>query len=490
MPFYAVDLFCGAGGCSEGLIQAGFHILFSSDISPMAGKTYQHRHKQLGLIQGKNTWFECADIRNLTGACIWERIRGLEMFAGKDVPEIDLMIGGPSCQGFSRAGRRDKKDPRNLLFGEYVRVINDIRPKYIILENVVGFVDMQFMDYEGITGIKYPDGSVTPDILCSELKEIGYDTLPLQILDAADYGVPQRRKRVIFLGYRRGLTPPKYPEPTTPEPHHISLYEAISDLITDPDIKMSVCQDPSQFQKDSYNGRTPAIDGKPIVADGQKNMELPRSMDLIKERFSLFEQGETGTNLRKRVQEKGIDLTNTPNLVAMCSEKMEMTAQEVIDLFKAGTTDTEKLDILLTKKNIRQRWDANAPAATVVTIADDYISPWENRTFSVREMARCQSFDDSFEFLGKRTTGGLLRRVEVPQYTQVGNAVPPLLARAVAMEIVKVLEEALPKKEKPVSKCTYPESNIDRNNVCLVMDKKRLLPRGARAIQSKWCRRS
>lgn len=475
MSFYAVDLFCGAGGCSEGLIQAGFHILFSSDISPMAGKTYQHRHEQLGLIQGKNTWFECADIRDLTGDLIWEKIKGLQMFAGKNIPEIDLMIGGPSCQGFSRAGRRDKKDPRNLLFGEYVRVINDVRPKYIILENVVGFVDMQFMDYVGITGIKYPDGSVTPDILCSELKEIGYDTLPLQILDAADYGVPQRRKRVIFMGYRRGLKPPKYPEPTTPEPHHISLHKAISDLITDPAIKEKVSKEASQFQKDSRAGRTPAVNGKPIAADGLTNMELPRSMDLIKERFSLFEQGETGTNLRKRVQEKGIDLSNTPNLVAMCSEKMGISEQDVVELFKAGTSDPDKLDILLTKKNIRQRWDENSPSATVVTIPDDFISPWENRTFSVREMARCQSFDDSFEFLGKRTTGGHLRRVEVPQYTQVGNAVPPLLAKAVALEVIKVLEETAGQDgNTDTSDYQYPTPTADKRNVFLVMDKKKV----------------
>jgi len=84
------------------------------------------------------------------------------------------VIGGPSCQGFSRAGRRDKSDPRNMLFGEYVRIINDIRPKYIILENVEGFMDMQFVGYKGLTGIEYPDGSVTPDLLRSELNEIGY----------------------------------------------------------------------------------------------------------------------------------------------------------------------------------------------------------------------------------------------------------------------------------------------------------------------------
>ena len=144
MP-YAIDLFCGAGGCSEGLIQAGFHILFSSDISEMVEVTYTNRHEQLGLIQGKNTWYERADIRNLTGARIKECINSLEIFNGQNIPEIDLMIGGPSCQGFSRAGRRDKSDPRNMLFGEYVRVISEIKPKYIVLENVEGFVDMLFM---------------------------------------------------------------------------------------------------------------------------------------------------------------------------------------------------------------------------------------------------------------------------------------------------------------------------------------------------------
>ena len=118
-----------------------------------------------------------------------------------------------------------------------------------------------------------------------------------------------------------------------------------------------------------------------------------------------------------------------------------MTEEEVVALFQEKRATPEQVDVLLTKKNIRQKWSSNQPSATVVTIADDYISPWEARTFSVREMARCQSFDDSFEFLGKRTTGGLKRRVEVPQYTQVGNAVPPLLARAVALEIKNVLEE-------------------------------------------------
>ncbi len=438
MP-YAIDLFCGAGGCSEGLIQADFHILFSSDISDMVEVTYRNRHEQLGLIQGENTWFERADIRNLTGEEIKKHISQLSMFEGKAIPEIDLMIGGPSCQGFSRAGRRDKSDPRNMLFGEYVRVISEVRPKYIVLENVEGFVDMQFMGYKGITGIEYPDGSVTPYILRNELNEIGYDTLEPRILNSADYGVPQRRNRIIFIGYRKGLTPPQYPEPTHSPENYLTLKDAISDLIVSDSTRQEIATRLTQYQIDSINGRTPDIHGNPIKATKQNNVELSKQTDIVIERFSLFEEGETGANLKKRVLEQGIDISGKKALIAMCSEKFDMSRDDVVDLFKNAKATHEQVEVLLTKKNIRQRWASDQPSATIVTIADDYISPWEPRTFSVREMARCQSFDDSFEFLGKRTTGGLRRRVEVPQYTQVGNAVPPLLAKAVALEIKKVL---------------------------------------------------
>lgn len=438
MP-YAIDLFCGAGGCSEGLIQSGFHILFSSDISEMVEKTYVNRHEQLGLIQGKNTWFERRDIRELTGSDIKKHISELEIFKNKEIPEIYLIMGGPSCQGFSRAGRRDKSDPRNMLFGEYVRVVNEIHPKYIILENVEGFMDMQFLGYKGITGIEYPDGSVTPDILKSELNEIGYETLEPRILNAADYGVPQRRNRVIFIGYKKGLKQPQYPAPTHGPENYISLEEAIGDLIIDKEIKEMVNPSPSTYQNKSKEGRTPSLNGEPIASKKILNNEVSKQTDIVKERFSLFKQGETGTALRKRIFEEGIDLSGHKALIQLCCEKLNLSKQEVVSKFKDKNVSKEYLDVLLTKKNIRQRWAPDQPSATIVTIADDYISPWENRTFTVREMARCQSFDDSFEFLGKRTTGGLKRRVEVPQYTQVGNAVPPLLAKALADEILKVL---------------------------------------------------
>ncbi|KHM51362.1 cytosine methyltransferase [Anaerovibrio lipolyticus] len=433
--YYAIDLFCGAGGCSEGLLQAGFNILFSSDISPMVEETYKNRHEQLGLIQGKNTWFQRADIRDLTGDQIKKYISSLEIMKGKKIPDIDLIIGGPSCQGFSRAGRRDKNDPRNLLFGEYVRVISEIKPKYIVLENVEGFMDMQFNGYKGLTGIEYPDGSVTPDLLRSELKEIGYNTLEPKILNAADYGVPQRRNRVIFIGYRNDMQPPEYPEPTT-KGKHISLKQAIGDLVTN---KESSALSLTQYQKESRKGRTPAVNGKPIEARKIVNTELSKITEIVEERFSLFMPGETGTLLKKRVLEDGIDISKKPALVKLCSERLGLTNEEVITTFKNAKATPEQVEILLTKKNIRQRFDEDLPSATVVSIPDDFISPWEDRTFSVRELARLQSFDDSFVFCGKRTTGGLKRRVEVPQFTQVGNAVPPLLACAVAKKIIEVL---------------------------------------------------
>ena len=355
MP-YAIDLFCGAGGCSEGLIQAGFHILFSSDISDMVEVTYRHRHEQLGLIQGKNTWFERSDIRDLTGNDIRRHIMNLEIFKDKEMPDIDLMIGGPSCQGFSRAGRRDKSDPRNMLFGEYVRIINEIKPKYIVLENVEGFVDMQFIGYKGITGIEYPDGSVTPFILCSELSEIGYDTLEPQILNAADYGVPQRRNRIIFIGYRRGLTPPEYPEPTVKPAERVTLLDAIGDLISDPQKKAAINPIPTQFQLDSFYGRTPGIDGKPIAAKNILNTELSKQTDIVRERFELFESGESGTTLKRRVMEQGIDLSNKYALINHCSNQLNMTPAEVVTLFKNPGVTKEQAEVLLTKKNIRQRY--------------------------------------------------------------------------------------------------------------------------------------
>lgn len=432
MP-YAIDLFCGAGGMSEGLIQAGFHILFSSDINEDVQKTYMNRHEQLGYKQGINTFFHRCDIRELTGDFINQSISNLEIFKDYKTPTIDAIFGGPPCQGFSRAGLRKKNDPRNFLFKEYLRVISEIMPSYVVMENVVGFLDMQFDDFIGLKGKLYPKGITTPYILEDELAELGYSA-EMKVLDASDYGVPQRRNRVIFIAHKNGKTKPKFPEPISSN-KKVTLADAISDLSN----KNNSDNFYTNFQLDSINGRTPDINGNTISSKGiYLNSDLSSHTNLIKERFSLYEEGEDTSSLKKRILENGVDLTDKKELLKFCSKSLNIDEYETIKLYKSKVSE-KMIEILLTKKNMRRRLEKNNISPTVVTLPDDYISPYENRTFSVRELARLQSFDDSFEFLGKRTTGGSRRKVEVPQYSQVGNAVPPLLAKAIASEIIRVL---------------------------------------------------
>lgn len=442
--FYAIDLFCGAGGMSEGIIQAGFHILFSSDISEDVEKTYTHRHEQLGLVQGENTYFHRGDIRELSGEMIKDKISSLEMFKSPEVkmPEkIDAIFGGPPCQGFSRAGKRKVDDPRNLLFKEYLRVIQEVQPKYVVMENVEGFNDTKFYGFQGVTGISYKDGKTAPDILLSEFNHIGYNVLKPQVLDASDYGVPQRRRRAIFIAYLQGEKEPQYPQPTVTDETRVTVQQAIGDLIRKKKVLQEINPIDTEYQIQSKLGRTPALNGNPIKSkEGFLNNDLSRHQALIVERFSLFKEGEDGNAVKKRILTEGINLKSKPHLLAECSKKLDMSEDEVITAFKKGNVTDEMLDKLLTRKTIRTRLYRDRPSLTVVTLPDDYISPFENRTFSVREMARLQSFDDSFEFLSKRTTGGPRRKLEVPQYTQVGNAVPPLLANAIAKEIYKALE--------------------------------------------------
>lgn len=434
----AVDLFCGAGGMSEGILQAGFDIAFSSDINKQVEVTYRKRHEQLGLIQDRDTFYFRADIKDLTGDFIFEKIKGLPKF--KNIPnlKIDAIFGGPPCQGFSRNGeRKGKDDPRNFLFREYVRVIRELKPDYVVMENVEGFTDTKLEGFVGLTGIEYfGKDSLAPNLLKSELNLAGYDVVEPKLLIASDYGVPQNRKRAIFIAYKCGLHAPNYPTPLFKEEDRVTSLDAVSDLFLDSEKNFRK----SQFIKDSNNGRTPSfITGKPIKATKILNQELSNLSDLVIERFSLYGEGQTTAELRKSIIKHGIDLSKYPCLLKYCSSSLKLGKEETIKMYNKKNLDKSLTDILLTKKNVRTRLSSSKPSPTVVTIADDYIHPVENRTFSVRELARFQSFDDSFVFYGKRTTGGMLRRIEVPQYTQVGNAVPPLLAKAIALEILKAI---------------------------------------------------
>lgn len=428
----AIELFSGAGGMCEGLLQAGFSVIFSSDINKEAALTHVKRLGQLGYVHGKDTCYHLGDIRQLTGVEVFSGINSLnhEVKFGKE--DIDTLFGGPPCQGFSRAGLRRHDDPRNMLFREHLRIIDETRPKYIVTENVEGFLNFKLNGYISLNKKAYPDGTPLVEILHEEFHELGYETLEPQTLDAACYGVPQHRKRVIFMAYVRGCKKPSIPEPSIKCQYgYISTGDAISDLSG-----FGSLRDQSPYQSSSIAGRTPNIMGKPVRAESIVNHETSRHSGIVTERFKLYKDGENTRNLIARLQNTGIQVDSVPLLFK--EYKTKINAPLVIN-GGGWTRDKGFIDFIVSKKRSRQKFDMNRPAPTIMTLQDDYIIPGLDRTPSVREMARLQSFDDSFIFHGSRTTGGHRRRVDVPQYSQVGNAVPPLLAKALAIEIAKCL---------------------------------------------------
>ena len=206
----AIDLFCGAGGMSEGILQAGFHIIFSNEISKDASETYRKRHEQLGLVQGENTWLEVGDIKNITGTYIKRIISELKDFEENKNIEIDAVFGGPPCQGFSRAGKQEENDNRNLLFKEYLRVINEIKPKYLVFENVPGIIDIKFKSFVSDFDNEIYKNKNAIDIIENELKKVEYNLLEPRILNASNYGVPQNINRLILICFRNDMKKPKY----------------------------------------------------------------------------------------------------------------------------------------------------------------------------------------------------------------------------------------------------------------------------------------
>lgn len=394
--YYVLDLFSGAGGMAEGFLQAGFHIPYASDKSQQAADTYIHRHTQLGFP----VKYYCGDITKLAEP------KELKSFLNKDLNNIDVVCGGPPCQGFSLAGQRKTDDIRNLLVKSYIKILSQVKPKYFVMENVLGILSAQFSKYTSvITKKKYKNTNVI-NVLKNEFKAIGYSRVNIKTLDASEFGVPQKRNRVIFLGTRDDIEIElTHPIPT--QLHPVSTKEAIDDLATINNgsiVEKYTRKATSEYQKNSRKGRTLNINGKTISNEKLTNHQTSVHTSHVIERFSLLKQGETVRAMLHRLND-------------------------------------EEKERFKTKKLNCKRLVAKHPSATVLTLPDDLVHYSKNRILTVREMARLQSFDDSFEFVGKRTTGGNLRKSETPQYTLVGNAVPPLLAYAIAKKIMDTLNE-------------------------------------------------
>ncbi|WP_175607249.1 DNA cytosine methyltransferase [Natrinema saccharevitans] len=360
-----IDLFAGAGGFSLGFQEAGFDIIAAADKSEAALKTYEHN------IDGVTT----ADVH-------LDRITPKELAETVEVnpKDVDVVIGGPPCKGFSVAGKMDPDDPRNSLVANYINIVEYFDPDAVVMENVTGILHME-------------DGEYKRRIIHA-LRDAGYkiDDQP-PTLRAAHYGVPQLRDRVFFFASKEGKIDP--PSPTHYGPNddssakssdleeYITVEEAIDDLsyleYGEKSIEYELDAN-SKYQKEMRNN-----------AEGIPNHKATNHGETVRRRFRRFEPGDEMGDLDKEHQ---------------------------------------------TKKHSMKRWDPNKPAPTVTTLPEDFIHYSQPRIPTVRELARIQSFPDTFEFKGPRTTGGKRRRNTVPQYTQVGNAVPPELAKSVG-EAVK-----------------------------------------------------
>lgn len=392
--FSFVDLFSGAGGFTEGFLLAGngkkeFSLVGASDVHIGARDTHVNRFfKTLGI----DYQFLTKDIRD--SDFLNDLILGIEKSSGRS--NVDVVVGGPPCQGFSVFGKRDEEDPRNDLFKYYLNAIEILRPKYFVMENVPGLTTM----YGGkvVEEIRKQVGNMKP----TKYRVVG----PI-FVNAVDFGVPQSRRRVIFIGAREDC-PLIENLLINPNDNGVTVSQSLDDLaFLNPWEKSSVYDEKSppvtKYQRESRKGRL----------------------------FKKFAISPTGT-LSSHEAAK-----HTPDIIARFAMIRQGQGFESIpnDLW---------MKHLQTKKKWCIRLHPNQPANTVVTLPDDFIHHTKPRIPTAREMARLQSFDDTFEFLGPRTTGGggignKMRGKDLPQYTQIGNAVPPLMAAGIARTLLSAL---------------------------------------------------
>jgi len=417
MELKFIDLFAGCGGLSLGLMQAGIKGVFAIEKDPMAFATLEKNLSSGCIEKGINgfDWPIWLEKKNYTiDEFIKVHDRELKELKGT----IDILAGGPPCQGFSYTGKRDGNDPRNLLFKRYIQVVKFILPRAVVIENVPGIKTTYKSDLGKILKNNSNKISFLEKII-NELDDLGYISKPF-ILNASDFGVPQKRKRVIIVGFRNNICSTKLMEYFEiglseiqaswekylglPEGIKITAGEVLSDLLSI-GVKKVKCEDAfsKNFKQIVYSG--PKTSFQSYIHKGS-NGEMD-SMRLV--------------NHTKKVEKRFTDI------LKHCRKgvRMDEDDRSMFNLKKFRIYPMAEYDL----------------APTITTLPDDVLHYCEPRILTVRECARIQSFPDWFRFEGKYTTGGKERVKECPRYTQVGNAVPPLLAKAIGISIKKVLLE-------------------------------------------------
>ena len=392
----AADLFCGAGGLSFGFQQSGFHIAFANDINEDYAKTYRSNHK--------GTTFFRESIEDLTTASVYKT-------TGLRRKDVDILIGGPPCQGFSiNAPNRSMEDDRNHLFREYGRlVLEGLRPKVIVMENVPGMVSL--------------DGGRFIRDIYSLFQEAGY-RMRHMILCAAHYGIPQERWRLFFIGTILKNVDITFPEPTHYAPVRAN-FTGGRDLTWLPAIQNGV-------KRPNLSGRPL----KPFTTVRDAIGDLP-ALD-VKEGFDEMEYGCNSNSAYQKLMRSGSKRLYNHVAGALSNQNLERLKhigpggswRDIPhDLLPKGMKKARRSD------HTRRygRIDPDGLSGTVLTKCDPHWGSFfhyeQDRALTVREAARIQSFPDSYRFIGSR----------VSQYEQVGNAVPPLLAKRLAEHIKRTI---------------------------------------------------
>lgn len=416
-----IDLFSGCGGLSLGLSMAGLEGQFAVERDRMAFDTFSGNF--LGERKVPVTKFSWPDWLEKRAWGIDELLAEHHGHLVQLQGQVQILGGGPPCQGFSFAGKREEADPRNLLFERYVQVVDAIKPSALVLENVPGMKvahSSKTNDEEGHG--EAPESYY--DKLKKSLVAIGYEVHG-KIVDASRFGVPQRRSRLIVIGLRKHLSDELeggierafqlletkrevlLAKHGLPKTKLVSAQDAISDLLTRWTTTKS-CTDPFSprgFEEANYHGPSTTYQRlmhKHCRDDAMDSMRLARHGEEVRNRFK--------------------------KIINECKPGVRMNEESRA---KFGL-----------KKHRIYPMSAWEPAPTITTLPDDVLHYSEPRILTVRESARLQSFPDWFRFRGKFTTGGAMRTKECPRYTQVGNAVPPLLAEAIGLAVVATLTEA------------------------------------------------
>lgn len=402
-PHLFIDLFSGCGGLSLGLSMAGWQGLFSIEKSRDAFATFKTNLCTEGA-RFNFLWPEWLPCEEMTTSELLKTYRTkLTGLKGS----VELIAGGPPCQGFSTAGLRSSNDPRNRLTEEYIEIVSLIQPKYLLLENVRGF-QHPFKEDE----MPYSERVA---LELTSVGDYGYDVYS-DVLCTSEFGVPQMRKRFIMICIRKDQSSSSMNPLTTIlenvqsfrdsrslNGHLVGVREAIGDLEIRNTKLIEYSQD-SNFKQIKYTGRRSLTEFQTLMrADVEKDY-VPDSLRLP---------------------------NHTPKIVKRFSKILN-------ECPRGRTLSSENRKKYSTKKQCLTPLHPSMLARTVTTLPDDMIHYGEPRILTVRENARLQTFPDWFVFRGKYTTGGQRRKKECPRYSQVGNAVPPLLAEAIGETLFEI----------------------------------------------------